>query len=58
MTSTRRFRRGIGYRRRDVDRYVAEADAARGAASAELARLHNVEPLARLGDDIADLLTA
>ncbi len=59
-TSKRPFRRSGfgGYRRADVDRYVTEVEAARAAWSAELARLRKVEPLARLGDDIADLLTA
>jgi cell division septum initiation protein DivIVA len=55
----RPFRRGIGgYRRAEVDRYVAEVEATRSAWSEELSRLRKVEPLARLGDDVANLLTA
>jgi hypothetical protein len=55
----RPFRRAIGgYRRSDVDRYIAEVEAARSAWTAELARLRKVEPLSRLGDDVADLLTS
>jgi len=57
--SSRAFRRGIfGYRRSDVDRYVAEVEATRSTWSTELDRLRKVEPLARLGDDIAELLTS
>src|SRR5579862_492393 len=53
------FRRALGgYRRSDVDRYVGEVETARKAWSEELARLRKVEPLARLGEDIAELLTS
>jgi len=54
-----RFRRTPGgYRRADVDRYVAEVEKVRSAWSEELARLRKVAPLARLGDDVAELLTS
>jgi cell division septum initiation protein DivIVA len=53
------FRRSLaGYRRADVDRYVSDVERARSAWSAEIERLRKVEPLARLGDDIAELLTS
>jgi DivIVA domain-containing protein len=55
----RAFRRSFrGYRQAEVDQYVAEVEAARSAWSAEVERLRKVEPLARLGDDVAELLTS
>ncbi len=51
-------RRFFGYQTTVVDAYVADAERARSAWSDELARLQKVEPLTRMGDDIADLLTS
>jgi hypothetical protein len=53
------FRRGLlGYRRADVDRHLAQVNAARSALDAQVARLRAAEPLTRVGDDISALLTS
>ncbi len=48
----------LGYSPAEVDAYVAEAMAANEAARAEVERLKAVEPLTRVGDDVAGLLTS
>jgi hypothetical protein len=51
-------KRLFGYTPADVDAYVAQAMAANEAARAEVERLQAVEPLTRVGDDVAGLLTS
>jgi cell division septum initiation protein DivIVA len=48
----------FGYRRSSVDAYFADVDAARRGLEAEIERLRAAEPLTRVGDDIAALLTS
>ncbi len=56
--STRLFRkRLIGYEPGEVDAYVARALATHEAARLEVERLRAVEPLTKVGGDIASLLT-
>ena len=53
------FRKSLfGYTPADVDAYVAQAMAANEAARSEVERLQAVEPLTRVGDDVAGLLTS
>jgi hypothetical protein len=48
----------FGYRRSSVDAYLADLDVARRGMEAEIDRLRPAEPLTRVGDDIAALLTS
>ncbi len=64
MSETRKsryrpFRRAVfGYRRSAVDGYLSEVEVARSSLEAEVERLRPVEPLTRVGDDVAALLTS
>ena len=56
---SRSFRRSpFGYRRSQVDAYVAEVESARRDLEAEIERLRPAEPLTRVGSDIAALMTS
>jgi cell division septum initiation protein DivIVA len=61
MTSSggRAFGRSpFGYRRSQVDAYLADVESARRGLEAEIERLRPAEPLTRVGSDIAALLTS
>ena len=48
----------FGYRRSTVDAYLLDVEVARHALEAEVRRLQPAEPLTRVGEDIATLLTS